>query len=394
MEEIPSEKIPFPFHEFLKRGKDFHRLSFLLILFLLGIFVLYPILQPFLSMLIPVVVAFYIVIISTDYALFRSRFVEIDNTFRAVFDEIIENRKRVENILQNINQLKGAWVQLEKDQWINEKTAIRESYSLDTRFFYQYLPNNAFTVLLARNFDQEIIGARYKADINYYHQIARFYFHCLKTSETTQRIEVEINGLLKQLHAKKEKSSFIPIIDSSSNIVNFYSTEERYDASSFPTTTPICDHTPHEKFYIIKSDELFKAFLTEDGDIDNKKWEEFVETKVEKIIDCFKRFQEEDTEHCPNIKNIATYRDFFSTVIDQNNLFPSFFYSEIVGKWKAEVYLVLLSSVLAIWVTALLMADPFELILTIFSGVISSIIFGILFIIFFIILYILYRIFF
>ena len=348
-------------------------------------------------MVIPIIIAFYIVIFSTDYALFRSNFVEIDNTFKAVFYEILDNRKRVEDILKKVDDLKDAWIRLEENQWIYEKTVVRESYSLDTRYFYQYLPNNAFSVLIDHNFDQIVKGARIKADINYYHQIARFYFHCVKTSESTQRIEDEINAKISTIRTLKknlEENIFVPVKDSSGNLNIFFPSKEIDDASSFASATPICYPISQKKNGSVYPDNDNKDYITQDGKIDSQKWKDFVEKKVVIIIECFKRFQEKETSHCPDIKNIVSYNDFFSTIIESDTLFPPSFYSQIVGTWKPWVYLILISSFLAIWGTVFLITGIFNVLIIFFSGLLIYLIFCILFVIALTILFIIHLLFF
>jgi hypothetical protein len=49
MVEKSSDQIPFPIHEFIQIGRDFHLLSLLVILFLLGLSLISPILKPVLE---------------------------------------------------------------------------------------------------------------------------------------------------------------------------------------------------------------------------------------------------------------------------------------------------------------------------------------------------------
>lgn len=352
MVEKSSEQIPFPVHEFIQRGRDFHLLSFLVILLLLGLSLTSPILKPVLDILIPIFVAIYIVIISTEYALFRNKFVEIESAFRAVFEEIVDNRKRVVNILNELDNLKNAWINLEKDRWIYEKSVVRVPYSIENRFFYQYLPNNAYTVLQSHSYDQIINGARNKQEPNYYHQIARFYFHCVKTSENTQKIEAKINFFLLKLKYEENKNKKISISkykDCSGNLTPEYYNKECEDYSSFPTANVHSFESGYIDYNFVEPHCDENPFFSENGNLDMKKWTDFIETNVEKIKNCFNLFQKMEKTHCPNLKNLENSDVFFHTIIDQNTFFPPNFFTQIFRKKIIWPYLLLISSVLSIW---------------------------------------------
>ena len=358
------DQISFPFHNFIKRERDFHLLFFLLIGFLLGVYVLSPILQPFFSMLIPIFVAFYIVIFSTDYALFRSRFVEIDNALKAVFNEMVENRKRVGGVFQQLPILEDLWIKQEEGHWIYEKIPIRNIYSMKTKFFYQYLSNNAFTVLQSHNLDQIIKGAKIKTEPNYYHQITRFYLHCIKTSETTQVIEDEINKKIKTIKNNLCKSQIInkdhqsnnsfirPLpVDGSGNYIDTYQIDIDIESTKFATASVEDDIDPS---YFKKSTTVDINSNGINSEDINDAWENFILENVKIITDCFNLFQKNDMKHCQDLRIIDKYSDFFSTVIDQDAIFPTPFFSQIIGKWKKWTYLLLISSFIAIWGTVFL----------------------------------------
>jgi len=362
MNNYSHYEITLPIRDFLKRERDFHLLSFLILLFFLGVYLLSPSFQPFLSIIIPIFVAFYIAIFSTEYAIFRNRFVEINSAFKSLFNEIVKNRERIDDILIRIEDIKKAWIQLKKNIWINEKTIVKEKYSTKTGFIYQYLPNNALKVIQSYNLDQIIQGAE-NCDCrpNYYQQISLLYYYFVKTSEETQRIEDEINDFINLIESHHEPidPTIIPkkVIDDS-GILYFECKQFGYEINDFNS-------------------------LFVNGQFDHNKWEKFVEEKVQNIINSFKNCRDKQNEECSDIVRIGNYSDFFNTIIVRDMLFPPDSISKIFGSINPWQYLLLVPAVIAIWATFLIVTGLFDIVYYLLSGFLISLIFIILFIILF-----------
>jgi len=354
-----DDPIPFPLKEFFIRSRDFHILSLFLILFLIGISLIFSSLQGFLSLIISICVAFYIAIFSTEYAIFRNRYVEIRDTFENVFKEIFKNKERIESVLSSIDSLKTSWIRSEKGQWIKDKTIVRDPYSVTTRFIYQYLPNNAFKVMQSKSFDQIIKGAKNEQIPNYYHQLLRFYFQCVTTSEKSQRIEDQINDFidLKEKHPQPIDDSIDveKLIDGSGNLLFFHK--------------PI-------GYKISEYNDLFV-----NGIIDNLKWNNFVTSKVDEIVDCFNKCKNNEQFHCSDLVSLNSFQNFFSTIVDQNVFYPPNLFEDLFGLWKREIYTILLSGVITIWITYFIFISECDVL----NFILQNVGFFLIFLIFFIV---------
>jgi len=373
MNNYSHDEVTFPIRDFLKREQDFHLLAFLILLFFLGVYLLSSSFQPFLSIIIPIFVAFYIAIFSTEYAIFRNRFVEINSAFNSLFNEIVKNRERIDNILLCIEGIKQAWIRLEKNKWINEKTIVRETYSTKTGFIYQYLPNNALKVIQSYNYDQIIQGAE-NSDFrpNYYQQLSLLYYYFVKTSEETQRIEDEINDFINLIDSQHEPidPTIIPkkVIDGSGNL-HFECKQFGYEINGFNS-----------------------LFANNEFNPDN--WSNFVTKKVQRIIKCFEQCRDKQNEECPDIIIIKHYCDFFDRIIIKDSLSPPNSIFHIFLSKNPWPYLIFVPAVLAIWGTFLINTGFFGIVYYLLSGLLIGFIFIILFFILFVICFIIQRLFF
>lgn len=373
MDNNSRDVVTFPIRDFLKRERDFHLLSFLILLLFLGVYMLSLSLRPFLSIVIPIFVAFYIAIFSTEYAIFRNRYVEINSAFKSLFNEIVKNRERIDDILIRIEGIKQAWIRLEKSKWINEKTIVKEIYSTKTGFIYQYLPNNALKVIQSFNFDQIIIGAENSDNRpNYYQQLSLLYYYFFKTSEETQKIENEINEFIDLLDSQHEPidPTLIPkkVIDGSGNI-HFECKQFGYEINDFNS-------------------------LFVNNKFDRNQWNIFVTKKVQKIIELFENCKNNQNKDCSDIVRIENFREFFNTIIVRDSLFPPHSLTNIFVSKKPWPYLLLIPAITAIWVTFAILIGYCEFLSFLLSGLILTLIFLFFFSFFFVICFIIQRTFF
>ena len=116
------------------------------------------VLSAILDVAIVITSAAAISIVLIPYTYKETKRIEREEYFKLLYEEIDLIRTKIPLIPSKIETLKKSWKSFEKEQWIQEKHPILFPYSASTRFFYQYLPNNAFHSIINRGFIREIKG--------------------------------------------------------------------------------------------------------------------------------------------------------------------------------------------------------------------------------------------
>lgn len=237
-------------------------------------------------------IAISIILIPHTYE--ETKRIERDEYFKLLYEEIDLIRTKIPQIPNKIKTLKESWKSFKKEQWIQNKHPILFPYSSSTRFFYQYLPNNAFQSIINRGFIREIKGFNSKSEDDQYHMISYFYLKSKNTSEFSQRIEDWINICIDNRPNDNIPSKFFKLhgivfkwLDSKT--IKFTDISE-IDSQGNPIGFQI------------------------------KTWDEFVEYQCSQIIKLFDELQKKIDERILNYKD---YQDFYQDIINEEDITQS-----------------------------------------------------------------------
>lgn len=332
--------------------------------------------------------AFYIALISADFAIYRQKCIQIDDAFQGLYKEIETIRERVKDVYKQLDLLEESWKKLLKNQWIGEKTIVREAYSQDTRFIYQYLPNNAFKVIQSYNFDTYIKGFQKTTEINYYHEIQRFYFQSIKTSEKSERIENLVNDIIDKIcnyiedqpntYFNQKSKILCDQTDFKDPVIYF---------ENLPFKGHISLTKPFTQFENCKIDEVKSKFQTNSQN--TKFWEEFVAEKVNEIRECFNKWENKEKTHCKNLMTLDTYAKFSAEIIDREKLILPGYLTHIPKNIRRILVSISISAAVASWTMFSLTLSIHRLISILLRSIIGIALFSLIFTVIFIVVYVL-----
>jgi hypothetical protein len=239
-----------------------------------------------LEIVITIISAIFISVVIVKYTYTETKKLERDEYFRLLYNEIDLIKTKIPLIADQIQELKPKWKAFEKEKWIYEKHPVLWPYSQNTRFFYQYLPNNSFNSIINRGFARDIKGFDPKSKDQQFHFISLFYLNIKNASELSERIEDYINACIDNKPTDGKPSKFFKShelvfkwIDS--NIIQFTDTNEIDEHGNY------CS---------------FRELL----------WDEYVDEKCNEIIEIFDNLKSKiDTR----ISNYHSYQEFSQDVI-------------------------------------------------------------------------------
>jgi hypothetical protein len=245
----------------------------------------------FLEISIAILSGATISLILIPYTYQETKRIERDEYFKLLFEEIDLIRTKIPEIPDKVNSLRDKWKAFEKNKWIQLKHPVLFPYSASTRFFYQYLPNNAFFSLINRGFIRDIKGFNPKSKDPQYHIISLFYLHCKNASELSERIEDYINVCIDNKPKDNSPSNFFKIHDLVFKWI---------DSKTIQFTD------------ITEIDSLGRP-----SSFKEKSWDEFVDEQCNQIIKLFEDLEENIDKKILNYKN---YQEFSKDIINDEEM--------------------------------------------------------------------------
>lgn len=336
-------------------------------IFLFAFYILQPpSRQSIISIFLQLLLAFYIALISADFAIYRQKCIQIDDAFQGLHKEIKTIRSRVASIYEQLDRLEESWKKILKNQWIGEKTIVREAYSQDTRFVYQYLPNNALKVIQSLNFDTYINGFQKTDEINYYHEIQRFYFQSIKTSEKSERIENLVNDVIDKICNYIEDNPNTCFNQQSKILcdrTDFKNTIIYFEKLRFKAHISLTK--PFTQFEDCEFNEVISKFESNSQNI--KSWEEFVAERIKEIRECFEMWENKEKTHCKNLKMLDTFTSFSAEILDRKKFILPGYLTNFPKDTRKILVSIAISAAAASWIMLLLILS-INRIISIISG--------------------------